>query len=229
MRILLVEDEPLLARRLERGLEEEAYAVDVAASGRRADQLVEENQYDLVILDLMLPDISGLSLLARWRQDALGVPVLILTARDSLEDKLAGFEAGADDYLTKPFAFAEMLARVRSLLRRRQDKPAEVLRFADLELDRSRHRVARGGQPMRVTPKEFALLEYLMLHPQVALGRLTLAEHVWDSGYEGRSNVIDVIVGRLRRKLEDGGRSQLIYTVRGIGYALREQAREDEA
>lgn len=221
MRILLVEDEPQLARHLRKGLQEEAYAVDHAGTCREARYLAEENQYDLVVLDLMLPDGSGLDLLARWRREGLEAPVLVLTARDRLDDKLKGFEAGADDYLTKPFAFEELLARVGSLLRRRKAPPAEVLEIEDLKLDRTRRDAERGGRSLRLTPKEFALLEYLMLHPGATLDRLTIAEHVWDEAYEARSNTIDVIVGRLRRKLEEGGASQLIHTVKGVGYALR--------
>jgi DNA-binding response OmpR family regulator len=226
MRLLLVEDEALLAARLRKGLQEEAFAVDLAATADAARSLVEETPYDLIILDLMLPDGSGLGLLAEWRGHGVETPVLILTARDRLEDKLKGFEAGADDYLTKPFAFEELLARAHSLLRRRQAPPAEVLTFADLRLDRARREVRRGGRALHLTPKEFALLEYLMLHPGRVLNRLTLAEHVWDAGYDARSNVIEVIVGRVRRKLEDGGEPQLLHTVKGVGYVLRGAARE---
>jgi two-component system response regulator MprA len=174
----------------------------------------------------MLPDASGFQLLTEWRREGMDAPVLVLTARDRLDDKLRGFEAGADDYLTKPFAFEELLARVRSLLRRRQTRPAEVLQFDDLRLDRTHRNVDRGGRPIQLTPKEFALLEYLMLHPRSVLERATIAEHVWDADYEARSNVIDVMVGRLRKKLEDGGQPQLIHTVKGLGYSLRESPPE---
>ena len=226
MRLLLVEDEALLARRLRKGLQEEAYAVDHAATAAAARDLVQATAYDLIILDLMLPDDSGLELLTEWREEGVETPVLILTARDRLEDKLRGFEAGADDYLTKPFAFEELLARAHSLLRRRQAPPADVLTFADVRLDRARREVMRGDRPVRLTPKELALLEYLMLHAGHVLDRLTLSEHVWDAGYDARSNVIEVIVGRLRRKLEERGEPQLLHTVKGVGYVLRTAALE---
>jgi len=221
MRLLLVEDEALLARRLRKGLQEEAFAVDHAATGAVARDLVQGTAYDLIILDLMLPDASGVDLLAGWRADGVETPVLILTARDRLEDKLRGFEAGANDYLTKPFAFEELLARAHSLLRRRQAPPADVLTFADVRLDRTRREVQRGGRRLHLTPKELALLEYLMLHPGHVLDRLTLSEHVWDAGYDARSNVLDVVIGRLRRKLESEGDPQILYTVKGVGYVLR--------
>jgi DNA-binding response OmpR family regulator len=226
MRLLLVEDEALLARRLRKGLQEEAFAVDHAATGAAAREHVQGTAYDLIILDLMLPDASGVDLLAGWRGDGVETPVLILTARDRLEDKLRGFEAGADDYLTKPFAFEELLARAHSLLRRRQAPPADVLTFADVRLDRARREVQRGGRRLHLTPKELALLEYLMLHPGHVLDRLTLSEHVWDAGYDARSNVLDVVIGRLRRKLESAGDPQILYTVKGVGYVLRTAAHE---
>jgi DNA-binding response OmpR family regulator len=226
MRLLLVEDEALLARRLRKGLQEEAFAVDHAATGAEARDLVQGTEYDLIILDLMLPDASGVDLLSGWRADGVETPVLILTARDRLDDKLRGFEAGADDYLTKPFAFEELLARAHSLLRRRQAPPADVLTFADVRLDRSKREVRRSGRLLHLTPKELALLEYLMLHPGHVLDRLTLSEHVWDAGYDARSNVLDVIVGRLRRKLEAEGEPQVLHTVKGVGYVLRTAAPE---
>lgn len=226
--MLLVEDEPMLARHLQRGLQEEAYAVDVAATAQEAQERIEGTEYDLVVLDVMLPDGLGTDLLARWRADGFIAPVLVLTARDRLDDKLRGFEAGADDYLTKPFAFEELLARVRSLLKRRTATPAELLRVGDIELDRTHRQVRRAGQPVDLTPKEFALLEYLMLHAGMPLDRTTLAEHVWDEGYDTRSNVIDVIIGRLRRKLERDGAPHLLHTVKGIGYVMRAAGPGDE-
>jgi DNA-binding response OmpR family regulator len=218
----------MLARHLQRGLQEEAYAVDIAATAREAQERIEGTEYDLVILDVMLPDGLGTDLLARWRADGFVGPVLVLTARDRLEDKLRGFEAGGDDYLTKPFAFEELLARARSLLKRRTATPAEMLRVDDVELDRTHRLVRRAGQPVDLTPKEFALLEYLMLHAGTPLDRTTLAEHVWDEAYDARSNVIDVIVGRLRRKLERDGAPHLLHTLKGVGYVMRATGPEDE-
>jgi DNA-binding response OmpR family regulator len=218
----------MLARHLQKGLQEEAYAVDIAATAQEAQERIEGTEYDLVVLDVMLPDGLGTDLLARWRADGFIAPVLVLTARDRLDDKLRGFEAGADDYLTKPFAFEELLARVRSLLKRRTAAPAELLRVDDVELDRTHRLVRRAGQPVDLTPKEFALLEYLMLHAGTPLDRTTLAEHVWDEGYDARSNVIDVIVGRLRRKLERDGAPHVLHTVKGIGYVMRAAGPEDE-
>jgi DNA-binding response OmpR family regulator len=221
MRLLLVEDEPPLARHLARGLREEGYAVDVAGTAGAADDLASSHDYDLVLLDLRLPDRSGLDLLGHWRAQAQNVPVLVLSARDTVDDKVGGLDAGADDYLTKPFAFAELLARLRSLLRRPESPPQSDLRFADLTLSRAVRSAERAGRPLALTTKEFALLEYFMLHPGTALSRAVIAEHVWDVGFEARTNVIDVIVGRLRRKLEADGNGRLIHTLKGFGYALR--------
>jgi len=220
MRLLLVEDERRLADRLARGLREEGFAVDCASSGEEADENAVATAYDLVLLDLGLPDGSGTDLLRRWRREGLDTPVLILTARDLVEEKVEGLNAGADDYLTKPFAFEEVLARVRALLRRQTTPPRSVLTFRDLTLDRDGRRVAKKGVPLDLTPKELALLEYFMLHPGVVLSRGQIAEHVWDEAYEARSNTIDVIIARLRRKIE-GGESRLIHAAPGVGYVLR--------
>lgn len=221
MRILIVEDEHRLGELVAKGLREEGLAADLAATRARARELMIENPYDLVLLDLMLPDGDGLSLLRNWRREGHATPVLALTARDLLADKIAGLDAGADDYLTKPFEFEELLARIRALLRRRAAQPMDVLAIADLELDRTARRVRRGGTEVELTPKEFALLEHFLLHPGATLTRAEIAEHVWDERYEARSNVIDVMVARLRRKLEADGAARLLHSVPGIGYALR--------
>ncbi len=225
MRLLVVEDEAHLARHLVRGLREEAYAVDHAATWAEASEVMFANDYDLVILDLMLPDGSGLDLLREWRAEGLSLPVLLLTARDTVEDKVSGLDLGADDYLTKPFEFDELLARIRSLLRRQPAPPTAVLRFEELELERGERR-ARVDQAIELTAKEFALLEYLMLNPRRVLSRDQIAEHTWDDGYNAETNVIDVVVGRLRRKIRDAGGRRLIQTVKGLGYVLREPEKD---
>lgn len=221
MRLLLVEDERRLAERLARGLREEGFAVDCAGTCKDGYERSADTEYDLVLLDLGLPDGSGIGLLRRWRREGTETPVLILTARDLVEEKVEGLDAGADDYLTKPFAFEEVLARVRALLRRRTAPPRSLLEIGDLQLDREGRQALQRGEPIDLTPKELALLEYFMLHPGVALSRSRIAEHVWDETYEARSNTIDVIVARLRRKIENGER--LIHTVPGVGYVLRRE------
>jgi DNA-binding response OmpR family regulator len=221
MRLLVVEDEKSLARHLVRGLREESYSVDLASTGAEANRLVVEAEYDLVILDLMLPDASGLDLLNTWRRDGLEAPVLVLTARDAVEDKVHGLDAGADDYLTKPFAFEELLARTRSLLRRRLPPQPDTLEQYGVALDRAQHLAWRNGRKLDLTPREFALLEFFLHHPGVVLDRERIADSVWDRGYEARTNVIEVILARLRRKLEAEGEPRLIQTVIGAGYALR--------
>jgi len=218
--LLIVEDERRLAERLAAGLREEGFAVDRADDLAAARDRAIETAYDLTLLDVHLPDGSGLDLLREWRTEGNATPILVLTANDRVEEKVAGLDAGADDYLTKPFAFEELLARVRSLLRRRAAPPVARLAVGGLLLDRTAHRAERDGRLLELTPKEFALLEYFMLHPGIALGREAIAEHVWDSSYEARSNVIDVIVGRLRRKLEAEGESRLLHTVSGVGWKL---------
>ncbi|HET9185139.1 MAG TPA: response regulator transcription factor [Solirubrobacterales bacterium] len=224
MRLLLVEDERRLAERLARGLREEAFAVDVAGSVTAARESVAATTYDLVLLDLGLPDGSGIDLLRGWRGEGVATPVLILTARDLVEEKVEGLNAGADDYLTKPFAFEEVLARVRALLRRQAAPPRSILTFDRLRLDRDARRAECDGQPLDLTPRELALLEYFMLHPGVVLSRGRIAEHVWDEAYEARSNTIDVILARLRRKIESGD-DRLIHSVPGVGYVLRREER----
>lgn len=224
MRLLVVEDERRLAQRLARGLREEGFAVDTAPTLATARDRAIENEYDLVLLDLRLPDGSGLDLLRSWREEGLAAPVLVLTAHDQLEEKIAGLDAGADDYQTKPFEFEELLARVRALLRRRPVPPRDVLEYADLSLDRSARRARRAGRALDLTPKEFALLEHFLLHAGAVVSRDTLAEHVWDASYEARSNVIDVLVGRLRRKLETDGAPRLLHTAPGTGWILEGRA-----
>ncbi len=223
MRVLVVEDETKMAALLQRGLREEGYAVDVAADGREALWLATENPYDAIVLDVMLPDLDGFEVSRKLREAGKWSPVLMLTARDAVHDRVAGLDAGADDYLTKPFSFAELLARLRALLRRgAPDRPA-VLQLGDLTLDPATRRVTRNGTPIELTAREFALLEYLMRHPGEVLSRTRLIEHVWDFAFEGDSNVVDVYVRYLREKVDRPFRRDSIETVRGAGYRLREE------
>jgi two-component system, OmpR family, copper resistance phosphate regulon response regulator CusR len=223
MRLLLVEDEEKVAGFVVRGLEAERFAVDVAADGGSAIELSSAYQYDLVILDLMLPELSGTEVLRRIRQNDSHVPVLVLTARDALGDKVEHFELGADDYLTKPFAFAELLVRVKALLRRGAVSRSNVLRVADLELDRLSQQVKRAGRRIELTGKEYALLEYLMSNAGRVLSRTMIIEHVWDQSFDGATNIVDVYVRHLRNKVDEGHDRKLIRTVRGVGYAIGDE------
>jgi two-component system, OmpR family, response regulator len=223
MRVLLVEDEVKMAGLLKRGLEEEGYSVDVAGGGREGEWLGSENPYDAVVLDVMLPDIDGFEVCRRLREAGCWSPVLMLTARDAVDDRVMGLDAGADDYLTKPFSFAELLARLRALIRRGIPERPTVLRQGDLVLDPATRRVARGEAPVDLTPKEFALLEYFMRHPGEVLTRTRLIEHVWDFAFEGDSNVVDVYVRYLREKVDRPFGRDSLETVRGAGYRLREE------
>jgi two-component system copper resistance phosphate regulon response regulator CusR len=219
MRILVVEDEKRIADFLSRGLESAGYAVDHAPEGQRALDLVHHTEYDLVILDLGLPDIDGLQVLAKVRNRKSSPPVLILSARDAVEDRVKGLEVGADDYLVKPFAFVELLARVRALLRRGQPTP-ERLQVGDLVLDCIRRRVTRENEPIELAPKEFSILEYLMRNRGRPLSRTMIVEHVWDMDYDGLTNIVDVYIRHLRSKIDDRFPMKMIHTVRGIGYML---------
>ena len=220
MRVLLVEDEEKVAALVARALEAERLAVDTARDGREGLDLATSNPYDLLIVDLMLPGLDGTELIRRLRRTNTEVPVLVLTARDGVADKITNFEAGADDYLTKPFAFAELVVRVKALLRRGPVTRANVLRVADLELDRVAHAVRRAGVPVKLTAKEYALLEYLALHVGRVLSRTMIVEHVWDQSFEGLTNIVDVYVRQLRAKIDEPHRTKLIHTVRGVGYSL---------
>ena len=221
MRILVVEDEKKVASFLQKGLEEEYYIVDCAYNGEEALYMLEVNDYDLVILDIMLPKIDGLEVLRRVRGKGLSLPVLMLTAKDSVEDIVRGLDAGGDDYLTKPFAFAELLARVRALLRRREREPLGELKVADLVLNPLTHKVSRGGKQIELTAKEYALLEYLMRHANRVVTRTMISEHVWDYHFDPMTNVIDVYVNHLRKKVDMGFAHKLIHTIRGVGYMLK--------
>jgi len=224
MRILLVEDEKKLCDLIARALEAERYAVDVALDGQSGWEMAEAYAYDLIILDLMLPSLSGTEILRRVRRKNQEVPVLVLTARDATEEKLQHFQEGADDYLTKPFVFAELVMRIKALLRRGSMTRATVLRVADLDLDRLSQQVKRHGKRIELTPKEYALLEYLATNSGRVLSRTMIVEHVWDQSFEGLNNIVDVYVRHLRRKIDDPFPTKLIRTVRGVGYGLGETA-----
>jgi heavy metal response regulator len=227
MRILVVEDEKKVASFLKKGLEEEYFAVDCAYDGEEALFMVEANDYDLVLLDIMLPKLDGLEVLERMRNKGLTLPVLMLTAKDSVEDVVRGLDAGGDDYLTKPFAFAELLARVRALLRRKGRELAGELQVADLILDPVAHKVIRGEEEIELTAKEYALLEYLMRHANRVVTRTMISEHVWDYHFDPMTNVIDVYVNHLRRKIDLNSMNKLIHTIRGVGYMVK--GTEDDA
>ena len=221
MRILLVEDEPDAARALAKGLREQSYAVDVAGDGEAASYQAAIADYDAIVLDVLLPLKDGLAVCRELRKDGATVPILMLTARDSVEARIEGLDSGADDYLTKPFAFGELLARLRALIRRGARPPLpERLEIADLQLDTRSHRVLKRGREVALTAREYALLEYLARRAGEVVGRAEIAEHVWDENYDPFSNVIEVYVRRLRRKLDDPGSESLIRTRRGEGYEL---------
>jgi two-component system OmpR family response regulator len=223
LRILVVEDSIKMAGLLKRGLEEEGYAVDLVASGREAAWMGAENSYDAVVLDVMLPDMDGFEVCRLLREQNRWAPVVMLTARDAVDDRVRGLDVGADDYLTKPFAFPELVARIRALIRRGGAARPAVLRVGDLSLDPAVHEVRRGARPIALTAKEFALLEYFMRHPHEVLTRTQLIEHVWDFAFDGDPHVVNVYVGYLRDKIDRPfGRSSL-ETIRGKGYRLRDE------
>jgi len=223
MRILVVEDESRIADFLSRGLESAGYAVDVAATGGSAIDMIHSTDYDLVILDLGLPDVDGLTVLQKIRNRKVSPPVLILSARDAVDDRVKGLEGGADDYLVKPFAFVELLARVRVLLRRGQPTP-EKLQVGELSLDCIRRKVSRDGENIELAPKEFSILEYLMRNRGRPLSRTMIVEHVWDQHFDSHTNVVNVYINYLRRKLDRPGLRPLLHTIRGVGFALREES-----
>ncbi|MGA7274300.1 MAG: response regulator transcription factor [Candidatus Udaeobacter sp.] len=226
MRILIVEDEEKVARFIRVGLKAEHFAVDSALDGRTGLQLALINPYDLLIVDLMLPELNGTELIRQLRKKNSEVPVVVLTARDALADKVTNFECGADDYLTKPFAFAELLVRIKALLRRGAVKRSNVLRIDDLEIDRIAHHVHRNETSIKLTSKEYALLEYLAINAGRVLSRTMIVEHVWDQSFEGLTNIVDVYVRQLRAKIDEPFERKLIHTVRSVGYTLREPEEE---
>jgi two-component system OmpR family response regulator len=220
VRVLVVEDEVKMARAIRRGLEQEGYAVDGAATGDDGLHLATEIDYDAIVLDLLLPVLDGFEVCRRLRAAGRWAPVLMLTARDGVADRVEGLDAGADDYLVKPFSFGELLARLRALVRRGSGERPAVLVVGDLRLDPAAHTVERAGRAVSLSAREFAVLEFLMRHPGEVVSRARILEHVWDFNYDGLSNVVDVYVGYLRRKLEQPFGRPLIRTVRGVGYGL---------
>jgi two-component system, OmpR family, response regulator MprA len=224
MRIFVVEDDAAVRESLRRALQLEGFAIDLAGDGAEALRLFDDRtvEPDAIVLDVLMPGVDGLEVCRRLRRSGNRLPILMLTARDQVADRVAGLDAGADDYLVKPFALEELLARVRALLRRSADGAVDVLRFADLELDPSTREVRRGGDPIELTRTEFALLELFLLNPRQVLTRSIIFERVWGYDFGFGSNSLDVYIGYLRRKTEQGGRPRLIQTIRGVGYALRE-------
>lgn len=225
MRILVVEDENAIAQFILQGLREADFAVDMVRNGQDGLDYAFNAEYDLIVLDIMLPGIDGLTMLRTLRKKGYTTPVLLLTARDTVEDRVTGLDAGADDYLTKPFAFPELLARVRALLRRPPLQTGTILQLADLEMDTVTREVRRSGQLIELSQREYTLLNYMLRHPRQVLTRTQIAEHIWNFDFVSDSNVVDVYIGYLRRKIDRGFTPALIHTVRGVGYRI--SAEED--
>jgi two-component system copper resistance phosphate regulon response regulator CusR len=223
MRVLIVEDEKKVAQFLKKGFLAESFSVDIAADGEQGSFLGRTESYDAIILDVMLPKKNGIDVLKEIRQARVTTPILMLTVKSDLEDRVEGLNLGADDYIPKPFAFSEVLARVRAVVRRKStDMLASILTVADLRMDLLSRRVTRGGKEATLTNKEFQLLEYLLRNKGRVLSRVILTEHIWDMNFDSETNIVDVVINRLRRKLEDGFPTKLIHTVRGVGYVLKE-------
>jgi len=223
MRLLIVEDEPKTATYLKKGLTENGFVVDIASEGQEGIFLATTHSYDLIILDVMLPKLDGWAILAAIRRQGLQTPALFLTARGSVTDRVKGLELGADDYLVKPFAFSELLARIRNILRRGQSSVADVFTIADLELDLVRHKATRGGERLVLTSKEFSLLSLLARRVGQVVSRTVIAEQVWDMNFDSDTNIVDVAVRRLRRKVDGPFDKKLIHTIRGVGYVLEDR------
>jgi len=221
MRILVVDDDRRLCAVIKRGLLEETYAVDLAYDGDEGEYLAEVNPYDLIILDIMLPNKDGIEVCNELRAKKINTPILMLTAKDTVEDRVRGLDTGADDYLVKPFAFSELLARVRALLRREGMSKSPELRVADLTLNTLTRQIWRGHRPIELTTKEYVILEYFMRHPNVIVTRTMIEEHAWDYDFDSLSNLVDVYIRRLRRKIDNEREDSLIQTVRGAGYRLK--------
>lgn len=222
MRILVVEDEKKVASFIKKGLEEDYYSVDVALDGKEGSKLAFSDEYDLIILDIMLPFKDGISILKEIRQEKITTPVLMLTAKDGVADKVMGLDLGADDYLPKPFAFDELLARVRALLRRNSTEKSSFIKASDLTLDIQSHKAFRNETEIFLTPKEYSILEYLMRNKNHVISRVKLSEHVYDYHFDSDTNVIDVYINKLRNKIDKGFDKQILYTIRGVGYTIKD-------
>ncbi|MBI5099338.1 MAG: response regulator transcription factor [Nitrospirae bacterium] len=222
MRVLIVEDERKISDFIKRGLKEDGYSVDAAYDGKEGHLLATTGEYDLVVLDIMLPKIDGISLCRKLREEKIVTPIIMLTAKDSVKDKVKGLDSGADDYLIKPFAFEEFLARIRALLRKRDSNAVTKMQISDLVLDLMTHKVTRSGQEIELTTKEYALLEYLMRNAGSVVTRTMISEHVWDVNFDTYTNVIDVYINYLRNKIDRDHKNRLIHTLRGRGYVLKE-------
>lgn len=223
MRILIIEDEQRLSNTIKKGLVEEGFAVDQAYDGEEGQYLAQSEDYDLVILDVMLPQIDGITLCKSLRSENIKTPILMLTAKTMIEDKVRGLDSGADDYMTKPFSFIELRSRIQALLRRSKQEASPILSVADLVLDPLRHKVERGEKTIALTPKEFAVLEFLMRHKDEIVTRTMIIEHVWDYNFDSMSNIVDVYVTAIRRKVDKGAKTKLVHTIHGVGYKIAEQ------
>lgn len=219
----MVEDERRLAQTLQKGFIEDGFAVDIAYDGEEGQYLAESEEYDLIILDLMLPKVDGLALCQSLRSKDIKTPVLMLTARSTVEDKVTGLDSGADDYLVKPFSFIELRSRVHALIRRSKQEATSIYKMADLCLDSLRHQVSRDGKNIKLTPKEFSVLEFLIQHKDEVVTRTMITEHIWDYNFEGMSNVVDVFMAAIRRKIDNGSKFKLLHTVHGVGYKISEK------
>jgi len=224
MRILLIEDERRLANVVKKGLMEEGFAVDMAFDGEEGQYLAQSEEYDLIILDITLPKVDGITICKELRKKNIKIPILMLTARATLEEKIIGLDSGADDYITKPFAYLELRSRIHALIRRSKQESSPILKIADLELDPIKHNLTRGGKAITLTPKEFSVLELLLRHKDEVVSRTMIIEHVWDYNFDSMSNVVDVFVAAIRRKVDKNAKVKLIHTLHGIGYKISETA-----
>ena len=228
MKILVIEDDPTVGQFVKRGLEEQRWGVELVADGEEGEQRASSGAYDLVILDMRLPGKSGLDVLTALRGRGFERPILVLTAQDAVDSKVSTLRAGADDYVTKPFAFEELLARVEALARRPRAIASATLRVADLELDQTTHEVRRGGEPIELTPKEFTVLEYLMRHTGRVMSRTLITEDAWGYHFDPGTNIVDVVINHLRKKIDASNTSKLIHTIRGVGYVIRDESKSQK-